>query len=194
MANKYLKRRFTNREIILLIVLVVVLLVGLYFALVYYPLSNRNAELDEQLADIDSDLAIAQALKANYDLQKAAVEQYKQSQTAKMPRCTDEQQKVLANHFFTVFGSNNFANINWSNPTAPSEGVSERRVTVTFTVTEANLTGAAGETVFDRTITMLNGLLNSGFRCAMTNVSLSGGSDLSAATSISVVATIRFTN
>ena len=44
MANKYLKRRFTLREKILLVVLLVVLLVGLYFGLVFYPIQSRSSK------------------------------------------------------------------------------------------------------------------------------------------------------
>ena len=191
--NKYLKRKFTTREIILLIVLFIVLFIGLYFALVYYPLRQSNNDLDKQLEEVDQKLVVAQALKSNYDKQKAALADFKESGTAKMPKCTDEQQKVLYNHFVTVFGAEDFARFSWSNPTEPDAGVRQRRVAISFTVTEANLSGNEGETVYDRTILMLHGLMNSGFRCAMTGLSLSAGSDsLETATSISVTTSITF--
>lgn len=193
--NKYLKRKFTTREIILLIVLFIVLFIGLYFALVYYPLRQANQDLDEQLGDVDQKLVVAQALKNNYDNQKAALESFKASGTAKMPKCTDEQQKVLYNHFVvTVFGREDFARFSWSTPTEPDAGVRQRRVSISFTVSEADVSGAAGQTVYDRTVSMLHGLMNSGFRCAMTALSLSaeGGDSLETATSINVSTSITF--
>ena len=62
MANsKYLKRRFSLREIIFMIILVAVLFFGLYFWLVYYPIQDRiaefNAKKDELQLAIDVDKA-----------------------------------------------------------------------------------------------------------------------------------------
>lgn len=196
--NKYLKRKFTTREIILLIVLFIVLFIGLYFALVYYPLRQANQDLDEQLAKADNDLVVAQTLKANYDRQKAAIEQFKENNTATMPKYNNnDQQLVLQVYYNGVLNGTTDLDFIWGNvnPDSADNGVLLRTVTFVFTVTEANVNDPATQSVYDRTIEILHTMMsNPQIRCSMSRLELSteNGSNLEVATSITVNTTIIF--
>ncbi len=193
MANKYLKRKFSGREIILLLVLTVVLFVGLYFALVFYPLQTSNTELDSQIAKVDSDLVVAETLKSTYDKQKAAIEDFKESNTAKMPKYNNNaQEDILYTYFDTVFANMEMEYRPTSSVSEPQNGVRTRILTFDFTVSNAG----TESTVYANTVNLLDQLMTiHEFRCAMTSLALSSGTngaDVYTADSIHVQCTINF--
>ena len=191
MANKYLKRRFTLREKILLVVLLVVLLVGLYFGLVYYPISARTAEVNEQLEEVQLQMDVARALKVEYDRMKEELEKIKASgDETRMPDYNNNAQQETLNAIFNAIFADMKADIGF-NISEPSDGVRTRRVTFRFTVNEAYKYDA--ESVYDRAKDLVMALMTTGYRCSMSSLSLAGGSDnLPDSASIGVTVVIDF--
>lgn len=190
-SNKYLKRRFTLRETILLVVLLVVLLVGLYFGLVFYPIQSRTAEINESLAETEMKLDIQNGRKEVYDDMRQTLQDIEQSgDKTVMPQYgNDAQYEVLTAIFNTIFADMK-AGIR-SSISEPEDGVRTRTVNFSFTVTEQDI--ADSPSVYERTKALISELLTTGYRCSMSTLTLAGGSDnLPESTSITVTAVINF--
>lgn len=135
MANKFLKRRFTLREIAFLIVLLLVLFVGLYFLLVYYPIKDRVDALRIEQDVVDKEIADATVTKADYDaMQKELEEIYKleESERTYMPDHSTAR-KTLTDEFGRIFGTI-VPSINYDDQRTPAEDdtVYIRNVSITF--------------------------------------------------------------
>ncbi len=193
MANKYLEHRFSLREMILLAILVIVVLVGLYFGLVFYPISTRTADLQDQLAETEVRITVANSLKAEYDRIVAELEEIKKSgdETLMPEYKNNEQQEKLAAVFTTIFAGME-SDISYGTPSAPDDNdVRTRTITFNFTVNEANK--GKEESVYYKVKSVLTQLVSTGFRCSMTTLTLSPGSgDLANDTSVRVSTTINF--
>ncbi len=189
MANKYLKRRFTLRETILLIVLLVVLLIGLYFGLVYYPITERRAKVNEDLDTVNMQIEVANGLKADYDRMRAELDKIEASgDKTVMPQYdNNKQQEKLHACFKAIFAGMESSSIDYDT-SAPSDGVRTRTVRLSFTVKDKGNEA----TVYDKTKAVLHDLMNTGYRCSMSWLRLNPDSDLENATSIGVTCSIKF--
>ncbi len=189
MANKYLKRKFTLRESILLIILFVVLVLGLYFGLVYYPIASRTADLNQNLDDVQLQLTVAESLKKQYDDMKAELNTM--DKTTVMPQYkNNEQQETLRALFETIFSGVTNYRITY-NTSEPSDGVRTRTVGFIFTIDASN--AGEGQTVYQKVKELLASVMTTGYRCCMQNLSLSpDGGDLEKATQISVNCNVEF--
>lgn len=189
MAKNYLDRRFTLREIVLLVILLLVVIVGLYFGLVYYPIQARTDELNTEREELQLRHDVAEARKAQYDQMKAALEEINagEGQLTAMPLYDNNaQQEVLADCFTTIFAGLD-VNITYSTPTL-SDGIYSRTIQFSFTVSEPGVEAS----IYERTRSVLENLLHTGFRCLMTTLNLNPiGEDLLNG-SISVSTTLVF--
>ncbi len=198
MANKYLNRRFTVREIVLLVVLLVVIIIGLYFGLVYYPIRQRTQELDAEREQLQEDLADAQIERNRYDDMQKELEEINKSEglSTEMPQYNNNaQQETLSAHFSAIFAGldENAVNIVFSQPQLTSDKkVYTRSVRLSFSVTSETKGDSA--TVYEKTRSVLHALLHTGFRCQMTSLNIGPqgrGDDLLNA-DVSVSTTIVF--
>ncbi len=179
MAKNYLKRHFTTREIVFLVILLVVLLIGLYFGLVFYPIQARVADLNAQREQLEFNMDVANARKAEYDNMKKELERIAASgDTTIMPLYkNNEQQEVLHACFQAIVGGlQERANISFATP-SENDGVYSRNVSFSFRVTEADT--EPGQTVYEKTRSILTALLTTGYRCLMTSLTFTpSGGDL----------------
>lgn len=194
MANKYLKKKLSLRENILLLVLFAILVLGLYFGLVFYPIRSRTAELNNELNNVEVQINLARIEKQAYDDMKAELERIQESgDTTVMPQYkNNEQQEVLAACFTTIFaGMNGHWTIQYGGEPALNDGIRTRNVSFSFTVDES--TKGAEATVYDKARSVLVALMTTGFRCSMSYLFLSPGEDgLEEAKTLSVACTISF--
>ncbi len=170
MANKYLKRRFNLREIILMIILLAVLFIGLYLWLVYYPLRDRSDEVQREAEELQLQIDIERAREARYDAWKKELEEIAKvdpSEQTFMPKYSNDHELELTGKFIDIFagiaGGMNGSNVQ------SSDGVYKRNVSFTFTVTNENKGTFA--TPYLKVKDVLHKLTHTGWRCQMTNLS-----------------------
>lgn len=180
MAKNYRNRTISTREILLLILLLLIIAIGLYFGLVYYPIHARMGELEQNRAELQVRKDAAELRKHNYDRMKAALEELRESEeplTEMPPFNNNGQQEVLAARFSAIFKGLDVT-ISYSDPVG-GDDVYTRDVRFSFTVEEEKL--AAGETVYQKTKSVLTSLLQTGFRCLMPSLTIApiGGDILS---------------
>lgn len=155
-----LNRRFTRREKLLLLLLAFIGVVGLYFYMVHYPVTNRFAEIDAQRMDVADQYAVAQDRSASYKSMREELDeiaQMPQESVTVMPEYDNSQ--ALIRCFNTIF-----AGVSPELDFSARElggGVYERTVRFSFYARDY---GDARE--------ILSGLLSTGWRCQMTEVSL----------------------
>lgn len=173
MANSRLKRRFTWREIILMIVLVVVLFFGLYFWLVYYPVRDRLAEVEAERQEVLYRKDIATAREAIYDRMQKELEEIMQIPEAErtyMPEYNDnKQQAVLQGKFFEIF-TDIRPTITYSTPTE-RDGVYSRSITFVFEI--SGVDSQHFDSDYFKVKDVLYKLTHTGFRCQMNALRIS---------------------
>ena len=195
MANKYLKRRFTMRETILLGVLLAVLLIGQYVGLVVYPIQNRNEQLAQDLDRANLQHQIALNLKAEYDRMKEELDRIdaNKDDTMMLNYDNDRQLNELTKEFdkiledVIIVSPQRFS----SSVGAEQDGVLIRTVTINFAVDET----CKGDfpTVYDKALDILIKLNTTKYRSSMRSLTLTPSTDgLQKSTSISVAVTIEF--
>lgn len=70
-----LTRRFSNREKALMLLLAFVLVVGLYVLLVHYPVTDRIEQAGYAAAEVEDQIAVAQARQTLYNSMKDELEE-----------------------------------------------------------------------------------------------------------------------
>lgn len=73
--SNLLTRRFSNREKALILVLAVILVIGLYVLLVHYPVTDRIQQAEYDAAEVEDEIAVAQARLAVYNGMKAELDE-----------------------------------------------------------------------------------------------------------------------
>ncbi len=192
MAKKYLKRRFSVRETILLCVLLAVLLVGLYFGLVFYPIQSRTQDVNTELENVKVQKEVATGLKAEYDMMKAELDRIEANHdNTTMPESTGAHATELRNKIDDILEG--IPHSYSTSVQAPQDGIVKRTVSLSFTVTEENKGAENTATVYETVRSLLTEIITMEYRCSLNTFSLSPqGQDLQHGESISVVATIEF--
>lgn len=199
MANKYLKRRFTVRETVLLCVLLVVLLLGLYFGLVFYPIHSRTAKLDRDLNQAAIEKQAMDDRKETYDRMKKELADIEANHdSTRMPQYNNNAQLTILTDTFNAIlrdvlfdSEQNFIS---DISSQPSNGVYIRTVTINFTVDEAHKR-AGDATVFDTVRAVLTDLITTEYRSSMLSLTLrpdEEGLQGEACNSIGVTVVIEF--
>lgn len=187
-----MNKKISLRGAILLIVLVVVLAVGIWFWLVYYPIRNRYAELEQQQADIQKQTVGADDKLATYKRMAEALEEIKNThpdeQTYMHEYTTEEDAKIISD-LGTILGDD----WEWdkSTSTDPSNSsVIRVRVSFHFSIS----TSLDSETAYEKCKNILGELISTdNRRCQLGDLTLlPDNGDLARAESITVRGVITF--
>lgn len=154
-----LKRTFTRREIILMLLLALIALAGLYFYAVHYPIVNRMAQIDAETEDVLFQTDVANVRLGLYNSMKAELEEIfamPEDQLTVMPAYDNFQ--TLLRHFNTIFEGHepvlNFDTVKMNG------NIAER--TVRFTFSAQNWPEARE---------ILTRLTGTGYRCLLDSLS-----------------------
>lgn len=178
--SNFMTRRFTLREKILLGLLIVILLVGLYFFLVHYPIQNRMNEIAQEREEVQARLDIAEIRKGIYDRMQAELKsifELPPDEITYMPK--HDNLNVLIERFDAIFKGIE-VRFNYGTPQT-SNGIVSRAIGFSFSVAD-----------FDTAKKVLKELTGTGYRCLMSNITLSPGSGDIQSSELSISGTITF--
>lgn len=170
MANKYLKRKFTMREIILMIVLLGVLFLGMYFWLVYYPVRDRLAEVEAEQEELQLQIDVASARETIYDHMTKELEtimQLPEEKRTKMPAYNNIKELVAC--FGDIFTGME-PSIRYSTPTL-EDGVYSRSISFSFKIAGVDRENFASDYLKAKDV--LYKLSHTEYRSLMTDVTIS---------------------
>lgn len=200
--NNVMRHRFTLREIVLLIVLIVVLFVGLYFLLVYYPIRDRKAELNEQIQQVEDRTVITDARLIVYNRMQDAIDEIElipEAERTRMHKSTDEERAALYKSFGEIFSIASQVDLTY--PATSQDGnVVRRPVYFSFTIPVAVASdasdsdvAAAAETAYEKCKTIFFNLThNDNRRSLLSNVTLTPKNGNVVTDEISVSGTITY--
>ena len=158
--NNLLTRSFTRREIILMLVLVLVLLVGLYFLVVHYPITERLAEIEDERDEIAFNTEVAQMRSQLYQSMKSELDEIfamPENEITVMPEYDNNQ--TLLNYLHIIFEGTDVA-LSQDSPSVNGNIVT-RNIRFSFTAES-----------YDQAKLILGQLTGTGYRCLMHSVSL----------------------
>lgn len=173
-------RRFTTREKILLLLLIVILLVGLYFFLVYYPIKKDLEEIDQQKLDVAEKQDIADIREGIYDKMQAELEEIfkmPEDQITTMPDYDNVED--LMRKFNVIFEGTKYT-LSFSVEQA-KDGIVTRPIQFTFRADN-----------YEKAKTVIDDLTHTGYRCLLTNLSVSPASGDVESDALSISGTITF--
>ena len=183
MANKYLSRKFTLRELILLAVLLVILLIGLYFWLVFYPIQDRQTQLEEDRAELALQIQVAEQREANYDRMSKELEdilKLPENERTFMPKYQNDE--ALYAQFDVIFaGITNRTITNTGNTLLEDDGIYSRTFTFNFRCDS-----------FDQAKEILIALTHTPYRSLMNGLTISPSNGSVADDSVTVNTTVIF--
>lgn len=179
MAN-VMTRRFTLREKVLLGLLIVILLIGLYFFLVHYPIENRLEEIASERDEVEMQIEIAEAREKIYnDMQEELQDIFTQpaDEITYMPKYDNIQ--VLMSKFNEIFldlePRMTFSSVIIEN------GIVTRPISFSFQAPS-----------YEKAKEVLIELTGTGFRCLLSNITVSPSSGSIFSDSLTVSGTITF--
>lgn len=187
-----MKRKFTLREIILLLILVALLFVGLYFFLVYYPMQNKINEVKEEQEQVLIDTELADAKLEVYNSMKEAIaeiEKIPEDQRTRMYKHTDEERRRIKDNLDRIF-KNNTVNYSFYFGTVTQEGnVVQRPIRFSFDVPVSE----GSDSAYNKCKTILYELTHMEHRrVQISNISLSPANGSVETDELSVSGTITF--
>ena len=158
--NAVLTRRFTRREIVLMLVLVLIFLIGMYFYLVHYPITQRLEEIETERDEIAFNTEIAEMRLGVYQSMKAELDEIfamPEDEITVMPEYDNIE--TLINYFHFVLNGTDPV-LNYDAVTVNGK-IAMRTIRFSFT--------AAG---YDQAKLILGQLAGTGYRCLMQSVSI----------------------
>ncbi len=162
MRQNVMTHRLSNREKVLLLVLVLVLLVGLYFYVVHYPITNRLDEIELERDDLLVSQAVADTRLQTYNDMKAELEEIfamPEDEITVMPAYSNRETLLL--YFDKIFaGTSQVLNFDDERET---DGIVERTVRFSF---NADSYAKARQVLTDLTV-------GSGYRCLLDSLTVS---------------------
>lgn len=159
--NNLLNRRFSRREIALILLLVVILLVGMYFYFVHYPITQRHAEIEEEREEIALSTEVAEARYAVYQSMKSELAEIfamPEDKLTVMPEYDNIQ--TLMNYFHVIFVDGTNEALNYDSVSV-NGNIAKRTVRFSFTAVS-----------YEQAKEILGQLAGTGYRCLLENVSL----------------------
>lgn len=157
--SNFMTRRFTLREKILLGLLIVILLVGMYFFLVHYPIQERMNEIAIEQEEVQSRMDIAEIRKRIYDDMQKELEN--NDHKTYMPQYPNVE--TLIKRFDEIFKGIE-PRINYGRA-QEKDGIYSRAISFSFSVDG-----------YETAKRILHDLTNTGFRCLMSNLTVSPAS------------------
>lgn len=189
--NNIMRRKFSLREIIMLVVLVVVLFVGLWFMLVYYPVRNRINDIQQQKEELALQNDVAAMRLATYNRMKDAIADIEQTgdETYMHDFGTAEDTKIL-DDFRDILGRTKDWNVTAQTPVQRDSNVVACAYSFSFGISDV----LEPDTAYEKLKSMLTDLMTRDKRrCLMGRLSISpSGGDLENAESITVSGNITF--
>lgn len=173
-------RRFTTREKVLLLILIVILLVGLYFFLVFYPVRRDLEDIEAQKEEVLEKKDIAEIREGIYDQMKAELEEIfkmPQDQITTMPEYDNFQE--LMRKFNVIFEGTD-PQLSFSG-TRVNEGIVTRPIQFRFSVPN-----------YEKAKSVIKDLTTTGYRCLLTNLSVSPGAGDVESDALTISGTITF--
>lgn len=173
---------FTRREKLLMVVLAVVMLLGVYILAVHYPVRDSLAQLEQERADLELNLQIAQARYGQYQTMKdelADILSRPADQITVMPDY-DNLQPLMSrlNQIFSPAISYEMS----FDPVLLEGTVARRTIRVTFTCA-----------AYQETRSILEQLCRTGWRCLISELSLSPVQNVGDLSNSAVAATVTVT-
>lgn len=159
--NNVMNHKFSNREKVLLLVMVLILLVGLYFYLVHYPITNRTAEIAEEQDELLVQQTVADSRLKKYNDMKTELEEIFSMPEDEITRMPDfDNRETLLNYFNVIFAGTDqvltFDEVRFDG------NIAKRAMRFSFTASS-----------YDKAIEVLTKLTESGYRCLLDSLSVS---------------------
>lgn len=186
--NNVMRRRFTLREIILMVVLVAVLIVGLFFLLVYYPIRSRMNDIRIETEQVQYDTDIAEGRRQFYEFMQgeiAKIEQIPEDERTRMYAHSDEEDQWILDRLENIFAGTK-PEIRYS----ASEQGGIYRLVINFTFSLS--TAAPDNTAYDQGKRILYDLTHTGRRSQLSNLIVSPGQGNVATDDLTVSGVITF--
>lgn len=166
--SNLINRKFTNREKVLMLILVLVLLVGLYFYLVHYPITERTKEIEVEEEELFLQQTVADVRLQNYNEMKSELEEIfalPEDEITLMPDFDNRQ--TLLNYFNVIFAGTD-------------EDLSYDEVRFNGNIAERTMRFSFSAYSYDKAIEVLTNLTRSGWRCLLDSLSINpiDGGDL----------------
>lgn len=125
--SNFMKRRFTTREIILLLVFLVILLIGLYFFLVFYPTKKDLEEIKAKQEEVEGQIDIQEIRKGLYDDMQAELDKLGENRSLIPDYDNIETLMIEFNRIFAEVEPQISYSVG-----APNDGIIERRISFSF--------------------------------------------------------------
>lgn len=168
MRENVMNHRLSTREKLLLLLMVLILLVGLYFYLVHYPITERMEEISLEREDLLVQQAVADTRLQTYNDMKAELEEIfamPEDEITVMPEYSNRETLLL--YFDQIFAGTNQV-LNFDDERV-NDNIVERGVRFSF---NADSYAQARDILTKLTVA-------SGFRCLLDSLSVSpSGGDL----------------
>lgn len=177
-----LLRAFTRREKVLMVVLAVVMLMGVYIMGIHYPVRDSLDRLEQERADLELDLQIVQLQHSKYQAMRAELEDILSlppDQVTVMPNYDNLQ--PLMNRLNQIFTLSVAYDMSFD-PVSVEDSVARRTIQMTFTC--ANYADARS---------IVEQLCHTGWRCLISDLSLSTPQNTGDLAAGAVVASVTVT-
>ena len=158
--SNVLTRRFTRRELFMMMLLVLVVLVGLYFYMVHYPITQRHEQIETERDEIALSTQVAEIRAGQYRDMKSELDEIfamPEDELTVMPEYDNIQ--TLMNYFNVIFAGTgqalNFDEVRFNG------NIAVRTMRFSFTASS-----------YRHAKRILGQLTDTGFRCQMESVSI----------------------
>lgn len=158
--SDFLNRSFSRREKLLMLLLVIVVLVGLYFYLVHYPITQRLDEIEQETDDVLLQQDVANTRLEMYNEMKeelAIVDAMPKDEVTILPEYDNIQ--TLMNMFNVIFAGTQ-QTLTFDNVRINNNNVAERTMRFSFTARD-----------YDHARQVLANLTGTGYRCLLDSLS-----------------------
>lgn len=129
-----MNRAFTNREKILMVILAVILLGCVYYLAVYSPSVQAKESADAQVSQLESDIAIQQAMQTQKDSMQSELKELKAQGMKKKTTLEYDSSAKIMSALNAVLSSTKSYQLSFDNPTQSEDGAAMRHTaSVSFT-------------------------------------------------------------
>lgn len=167
---KVIQRKFTLREIILMLVLVILLFIGLYFWLIYYPIRDQKAKLNEQLDNIALYTTVADTRLLIYNNMQKAIDEIEDipvEERTRMHKHSEKETEEIIADLKRIFGDTQ-PQIRYG-AFVQDENIIERPISFSITISTAE----DPDTAYNKCKTILYDLTHTGRRALLSDLSVS---------------------
>ena len=162
------RSKLSGREIFL-VVLLVILLVGVgYYTGFYSPLQREMAEIAAQSATVDTQISSAANKIARMDaMQKELDEIFSRPADEITEIAPYDNKEVVLNQLNGILQASENYSLNFAEPSISKDGTVRRNVSMNFRCAD-----------YESAKTIISSLANNQWRCMVSNLSLSGGGNI----------------